>query len=80
MGKTRSGYRKQRKFYGNQFHRNKSLSEEAVLEDESCMQSTVSSADIIDEVVRLSDAAGPPVSAKKIKLDCLIPKATKERE
>ena len=53
MGKTRSVYQKKRKFYGNQFHRNKSLSEEAILEDESCMQSTVSSADVIDEVVHV---------------------------
>ena len=38
MDKARSVYRKKRKFYGNKFHRNKRLSEEAILEDESCMQ------------------------------------------
>ena len=43
-------------------------------------KSTVSSADVIDEVDRLSDAAGLSASAKKIKLDCSSPKVTKERE
>ena len=43
-------------------------------------KSTVSSADVIDEVDRLSDAAGPSASAKNIKLVCFSPKVTRERE
>ena len=80
MGKTRSVYGKKRKLYGNKFHRNIRLSGKAILEMNLACKSTVSSADVIDEVDRLSDAAGPSASTKKIKPVCFSPKVTKERK
>ena len=43
---------------------NKSLSRERFLEDESSIQSTMSSADVTDVVDSLSDVVGPSASAK----------------
>ena len=57
---------------------NKSLSRERFLEDESSIQSTMSSADVTDVVDSLSDVVGPSASAKKIKIDSSNPKATKK--
>ena len=78
MAKKRSAYRKRRKFYGNQFDKNKILSKETILKDESSIQSTVSSADVTNVVDSLSDVVGPSASAKKIKIDSFNPKATKK--
>ena len=68
IGKKRSVYRKRRKFYGSQFYKNKSLSKERFLEDESSIRSTVSSADVTNVVDSLSDVVGSSASAKKLKL------------
>ena len=68
IGKTCCVYRKTRKFYGNQFDKNKSSAEQKILEDESGMQSTVASADITDVVDSLSNRSGSSASAKKINI------------
>ena len=78
IGKKRFVYRKRRKFYSSQFDKNKSLSKERFLGDESSIQSTVSSADVTNVVDSLSDVVGPSVSTKKIKIDSSNPKATKK--
>ena len=78
IGIKRFVYRKRRKFYGSQFDKNKSLSKKRFLEDESSIQSTVSSADVTNVLDSLSDIVGPSVSAKKIKIDTSNPKATKK--